>query len=407
MGTYSFKMPDVGEGVVEAEIVEWHVKVGQIVTEDETLVDVMTDKATVEIPAPTSGVISELIGEPGDILAVGSVLLVIETDGAGNTQTAKAETPKPTSPPAKPVVSAPLAPVKPVEHVPSTTKKPLASPAVRKRALEQDVNLAQIPGSGPAGRISHRDLDDFIAAGGRLGVSAPAGQPRVGETTTKIIGLRRRIAQNLSASKRNIPHFSYVEEVEMDALENLRAHLNATRKDGQPKLTPLPFLALALIKVLPGFPGANAHFDGENLTQFAPVHLGVATATPNGLMVPVVKHADAMDIWTLAAEIARVTAAARDGAGTKDELTGSTITITSLGALGGISSTPVINAPETAIIGVNKLMEKLVLEREVVVARKVMNLSSSFDHRIVDGFDAAQMIQAVKACLENPATLFM
>lgn len=411
MGQVKFKMPDVGEGVVEAEIVEWHVKVGQKVQEDDTLVDVMTDKATVEIPAPTSGVISALNGEPGDVLAIGSVLLVIETDGdAGEEELADKPEPAPVSKP-EPTPEPKIEPAKPATPAPvvttSTNAKPLASPAVRKRALEQDIDLGQVPGTGPAGRISHQNLDDFIASGGRLVVASSQGQKRQGQTSHKVIGLRRKIGQNLSASKRNIPHFSYVEEIEMDALEDLRKHLNDTRQDGQSKLNPLPFLGLALIKVLPEFAQANAHFDGETLTQFAPVHLGVATATPNGLMVAVVRHAEAMDIWTLAAEIARVTKAARDGKAIKDELTGSTITITSLGALGGIASTPVINAPETAIIGVNKLTEKLVLDRGNVVARKVMNLSSSFDHRIVDGFDAARMIAQVKSTLENPATLFM
>ncbi|MBL1431112.1 MAG: 2-oxo acid dehydrogenase subunit E2 [Robiginitomaculum sp.] len=415
MGQVKFKMPDVGEGVVEAEIVEWHVTVGQKVQEDDTLVDVMTDKATVEIPAPVTGVISALNGEPGDVLAIGSVLLVIETDGDDGEEepadkpepipVSKPEpAPEPKTEPAKPATPAPVA--APAVTT-STNAKPLASPAVRKRALEQDVDLSQVPSKDPAGRISHQNLDDFIASGGRLTVTGTKGQKREGQTSHKVIGLRRKIGQNLSASKRNIPHFSYVEEIEMDALEDLRKHLNDTRQDGQNKLNPLPFLGLALIKVLPDFAQANAHFDGEVVTEFAPVHLGVATATPNGLMVAVVRHAEAMDIWTLAAEIARVTKATRDGKATKDELTGSTITITSLGALGGIASTPVINAPETAIIGVNKLTEKLVLDRGNVVARKVMNLSSSFDHRIVDGFDAARMIAQVKSALENPATLFM
>ncbi len=418
MGQYAFKTPDVGEGVVEVEIVEWRVKVGQTIAEDDILVDLMTDKATVEIPAPVNGVISALHGEPGDVLAVGSVLLTIETKGEGNTS-------KQTSPakPAAPKVPAPkdenIAPAPP--SAPPSAPKPaampaaaqngakaLTSPAIRKRALEQDIDLSTVPASGPGGRITHQDLDDFIAAGGRMAAAGSgSGEKRMGETTQKIIGLRRKIGQNLSQAKRTIPHFSYIEEVEMDAQETLRAHLNATRKQGQPKLTPLPFLALALIKVLPDFPQANAHFDGEVLTKFAPVHLGVATATPNGLMVPVVQHAESMDIWTLATQIARVCAAARDGKGVAGELSGSTITISSLGALGGIASTPVINAPETAIIGVNKLMEKLVFDRDVVVARKVMNISSSFDHRIVDGFDAAQLIQRVKSALENPATLFM
>ncbi|PHR55056.1 MAG: branched-chain alpha-keto acid dehydrogenase subunit E2 [Robiginitomaculum sp.] len=419
MGQYAFKLPDVGEGVVEAEIIEWHVKVGQVIAEDDALVDVMTDKATVEIPAPTSGTISSITGEPGDVLAVGTVLLTIETEGEETAEpVAPVEAvaaPAPKAAPPASLASVITSAVSPAEEEieiravkPSSSGRALASPALRKRALELQIDLGEITGSGPAGRISHQDLDDFIAAGRTQGAGGNQKQPRkTGTVTEKIIGLRRKIAQNLAASKRNIPHFSYVEEVEMDALETLRAHLNAGRKEGQAKLTLLPFLSLALIKTLPDFAAANAHFDGQSITKYAPVHLGIATATPNGLMVPVVKHAESLDIWALAAEIGRVSTAAREGNGKTSELSGSTITITSLGALGGIASTPVINAPETAIIGVNKLMEKLVFDRDVVVARKVMNLSSSFDHRVVDGFDAARMIQAVKGYLENPATLFM
>lgn len=422
MGTYSFKMPDVGEGVVEAEITEWHVKVGDAVTEDQPLVDVMTDKATVEIPSPVAGTVASQSGEPGEVLRVGSVLLTIEVDGDGNAtadqpeKKPKAEpepAPKPLPEPAPTPKPAPK-PAPATRPAPVAAKavggKALASPAVRKRAIDADIDLSAVPGSGPAGRVTHQDLDDFIAAGGRLTARAGGGSrhaERHGETVQKVIGLRRKIARNLAASKRSIPHFAYVEEVEMDALEALRAHLNANKSPEQPKLTLLPFLSLALIQVVADYPQANAHFDGEVLTRFAPVHLGVATATPNGLMVPVVRHAESLDVWHLAAEIARVTQAARDGAATRDELTGSTITITSLGKLGGIVSTPVINAPETSIIGVNKLMDKLALDRGNVVPRKVMNLSSSFDHRVVDGFDAARLIQKVKVLLENPATLFM
>ncbi len=436
MGLFSLKLPDVGEGVVEAEIVEWHIKPGQTVSEDDHLVDIMTDKATVEIPAPVSGVIKEITGEPGDILAVGSVIVTIETDAAaasdeeapplrqaqGEDKANKAlpdskPTPKPHSEPGpKPhpriQSGAGSEPVEGWGGEERGSARPLASPAVRKRALEADIDLACVKGSGPAGRISHQDLDDFIASGGRQMVSSAAQMgrtKRTGINEHKVIGLRRKIAQNLAASKRNIPHFAYIEDIEMDALENLRAHLNATRTKEQPKLTLLPFLSLALIKVLPDFPQANAHFDGEAgiATHYEAVHMGIATATPNGLMVPVVKHAESMDIWELASEITRVCNAARDGKGTADELTGSTITITSLGALGGIASTPVINAPETAIIGVNKLQVRPVWQDGAFAPRKMMNLSSSFDHRIVDGYDAALMISKVKALLENPATLFM
>ncbi|PHS22290.1 MAG: branched-chain alpha-keto acid dehydrogenase subunit E2 [Robiginitomaculum sp.] len=425
MGLLSIKLPDVGEGVVEAEIVQWHIKIGASVREDDNLVDIMTDKATVEIPSPVNGVIKSITGEPGDVLAVGTVIVTIETDGAGalaeSTEAPilrqaldkdkedkldmdrkdKAEPhPEPTPTPHP----------EPVEG--RGSERPLASPAVRKAALTADIDLANVPGTGPAGRIAHQDLEDFIAAGGRLTVrpvSSTGRAKRTGTSTQKIIGLRRKIAQNLAHSKRTIPHFAYVEEVDMEALEALRVHLNANRQTDQPKLTLLPFLSMALIKVLPDFPNANAHYDNEAgvATKFEAVHMGIATATPNGLMVPVVKHAEAMDIWTLASEITRVCTAAREGKGTSGELSGSTITITSLGALGGIASTPVINAPEVAIIGVNKLQIRPVWQDGAFTPRKMMNLSSSFDHRIVDGYDAALMIQRVKTALENPATLFM
>ena len=441
MALLSIKLPDVGEGVVEAEIVEWHVKTGTNVSEDDNLVDIMTDKATVEIPSPVNGVVTSITGEPGDVLAVGTVIVTIETDAAGGAKEESTEAPilrqaqdeekdpplKVTKPHPEPVEGRGAKPPHP-EPVPTShpevrlqgaskdgatpNAKPLASPAVRKAALAANIDLANVPGTGPAGRISHQDLEDFIAAGGRL-TARPASQTgrtkRTGTSTQKIIGLRRKIAQNLAHSKRTIPHFAYVEEVDMEALEALRAHLNATRHEDQPKLTLLPFLSMALIKVLPDFPNANAHYDSEAgvATTYEAVHMGIATATPNGLMVPVVKHAESMDIWTLAAEITRVTSAARDGKANKDELSGSTITITSLGALGGIASTPVINAPEVAIIGVNKLQIRPVWQDGAFAPRKMMNLSSSFDHRIVDGYDAALMIQRVKTALENPATLFM
>ncbi len=418
MGLFSLKLPDVGEGVVEAEIVEWHVKTGQNIKEDDNLVDIMTDKATVEIPSPVNGVVTAITGEPGDVVAVGTVIVTIETDGAASVEQKAAPTPqsappveaKPEPKPATAPTPAPVPQTGPIKA--RGGAKPLASPAVRKAALDAGLDLGTVPGTGPAGRITHQDLDDFIAGGGRLTVrpmTSTGRTKRTGTSTQKIIGLRRKIAQNLAHSKRTIPHFAYVEEVDMEALEDLRKHLNAQRRDDQPKLTLLPFLSMALIKVLPDFPNANAHFDYEEgvATKYEAVHMGVATATPNGLMVPVVKHAESMDIWTLASEIARVCTAARDGKGIKDELTGSTITITSLGALGGIASTPVINAPEVAIIGVNKLQIRPVWQDGAFIPRKMMNLSSSFDHRIVDGYDAALMIQRIKTALENPATLFM
>lgn len=432
MGEIRFKLPDVGEGVVEAEIVEWRVKAGDTVKEDQPLVDVMTDKATVELPSPVDGVISKIVGEPGDVLPVGTEIVFITTEGEAPAQaelepvveTAAAAAPEPKSEPA-PAPQPPPAPAKPASSANGGSRpasapaarsgEALASPAVRQRARDAGVDLGAVPGTGPAGRITHQDLDDFIAAGGRLMARGSAGgssskAPRDGVSETKLIGLRRKIAENMAQSKRTIPHFAYVEEVDVTALEELRRHLNKTKSETQPKLTFLPFLAQALVKALPDFPQANAHFDPEagKLTQYEAVHVGVATATPNGLMVPVVRHAEALDLWQTASEVQRVAQAAREGSASRDELSGSTITITSLGALGGIVSTPIINAPETAIIGVNKMQERPVFDEDGRIApRLFMNLSSSFDHRIVDGYDAASLIQRLKTLLEQPATIFM
>ena len=425
MSEYRYKLPDVGEGVVEAEIVEWRIKVGDTVEEDQPILDVMTDKATVEVPCAVNGVVTKIVGEPGDVIPVGTEILFIDTSGApapsGDPEEKEAE-PKDEAPkedkkaePAKeekkpePKPEPKAAPVARAEG-----DKPLASPAVRQRAMEADIDLATVPGTGPAGRITHQDLDDFIAAGGRLAARAGGGgsgrAKRTGVEEQKIIGLRRKIAENMVKAKTTIPHIAYVEEIDLTALEDLRAHLNATKREDQPKLTLIPFLAAALCRALPKTPQANAHYDTEAgiLTKYEGVHLGVATATPNGLMVPTIKHAEALDVWELAAELGRLAKAARDGKATKDELSGSTITITSLGAIGGLVTTPVINLPETAIIGVNKMQELPRFDAGGrVVPRKLMNLSSSFDHRIVDGYEAAVLIQNVKGYLENPATLFM
>jgi 2-oxoisovalerate dehydrogenase E2 component (dihydrolipoyl transacylase) len=446
MSEYKYKLPDVGEGVVEAEIVEWHIKEGDKVSEDQHILDVMTDKATVEIPCAVNGVVKKIVGSPGDVIPVGTEILVIEIDGSPPTEEeapapevkedkpaagpgkdkALAEGPDRTAeksedpaggkqavPPAKPAAPKTAASSAPAR---ASGERPLASPAVRKRALDADIDLSAVPGTGPAGRITHADMDDFIAAGGRLAskaggsASGPSRSPRTGVKEEKVIGLRRKIAQNMAASKRTIPHITYVDEIDLTALEDLRAHLNANRTDGQPKLTLIPFLVAAMTRALPQFPQANAHFDTEEsvLKKFDGVHCGIATATPNGLMVPVIRHAEALDIWQIADEVKRLADACRDGKATKEELSGSTITITSLGAIGGIVTTPVINLPETAIIGVNK-MQVLPRYDEAgrVVPRKIMNLSSSFDHRIVDGYEAALLVQAIKGYLENPATLFM
>lgn len=423
MSDYKLRMPDVGEGVVEAEIVAWHVKVGDMVEEDQDLVDVMTDKATVEIPAPVSGRVVSIHGEPGDMIAVGTEILVIATAADVDAPAAEPVAAEAAPEPVKAEAPAPKAPEKPKPKPapapvqldpPQPSGRVLASPAVRARALELDVDLASVAGSGPAGRVTRQDLEDFVAAGGRAiarpaAPAGPARQKRTGVREEKVIGLRRKIAQNMEAAWR-VPMITYVEEVDVTEVEALRKSLNADRAEGQPKLTFLPFLATALTRALPAVPQANAHYDAEagTLTTYEAAHIGVATATENGLVVPVLRHAQAMDVWQMAGEISRLSAAARDGKASREELSGSTITITSLGAIGGVVTTPLINTPETAIIGVNKMVERPVFDGAGrVVPRLFMNLSSSFDHRIVDGYEAATLIQKIRALLESPARLFM
>ena len=441
MGRYVFKLPDVGEGTAEAEIVAWHVKVGDKIEEDQQLVDVMTDKATVEMTSPVTGVVVSLHGTPGEMATVGAPLVELDVEGAGNVNasaSAKIEK-KPPSPEQKaqaPSVTKPapekqtnkqelkeisLPPSSRGEGTPKSSQapafatrapgtKPLASPAVRERAEELGIRLQYVPGSGPAGRIEHGDLDNYIASGGKTAV-APAGShaQREGTEEIKVIGLRRKIAEKMQESKRRIPHFTYVEEVDMTELEDLRAYLNKTRRHGQPKLTLLPFLMRGLVRLLPSYPQINARFDDDSgvVHRHAAVHIGIATQTANGLIVPVVRHAEALDVWQAATEVARLAALTREGKASRDDLSGSTITITSLGALGGVVTTPVINHPEVAIIGPNAIVERPVVRGGQIVVRKMMNLSSSFDHRVVDGYDAAEFIQKLKALMEHPAALFM
>jgi 2-oxoisovalerate dehydrogenase E2 component (dihydrolipoyl transacylase) len=427
MGKYIFKLPDVGEGTAEAEIVAWHVKIGDVIKEDQHLVDVMTDKATVEMTSPVSGKILALHGEAGAMAPVGSPLVELEVEGAGNEADAKrnaaakpavAPAPKAEERKAAPAPApAPKPAPEPVKAEPAVSvaqrmfgDKPLASPAVRQRAEELGIKLQFVDGSGPGGRISHADLDSFFARGGLAARSSGGGLARrEGVDEIKVIGLRRKIAEKMQDAKRRIPHFAYVEEIDMTELEALRAHMNAAKQKDQPKLTLLPFLMRALVKVLPDFPQINARYDDEAgvVHRFHPVHIGIATQTANGLIVPVVKHAEAMDLWQAAAEVTRVSSAARDNKATRDELSGSTITITSLGPIGGVVTTPVINHPEVGIIGPNAIIDRPVVRDGVIVVRKMMNLSSSFDHRVVDGYDAAQFIQRVKALLEHPALMFM
>jgi 2-oxoisovalerate dehydrogenase E2 component (dihydrolipoyl transacylase) len=430
MGRFVFKLPDVGEGVAEAEVVGWHVAVGATVAEDDPLVDVMTDKVTVEIPSPRAGRVLAITGAPGDKIRVGAELLVLEVDsdgGAASEEKASSRGPAvpPAAAPAVPTptpsaaVKAAQAPAPSARKTPHpqptlTTRppgaKPLASPAVRRRAHELGIPLQFIPGTGPGGRIGHADVDAYIASGGRGAVAARAGlAPRQEIEEVKIIGLRRRIAERMQESKRRIPHYSYVEELDVTALEELRGHLNARHEADRPRLTLLPFLVRALVRAAPQFPQVNALFDDEAgvLRRHAAVHVGIATQTPQGLLVPVLRHAEALGLWEVASEISRLAAATREGKATRDELSGSTITITSLGPIGGIVTTPVINYPEVAIIGVNRIVERPVVRGGQIEVRKMMNLSCSFDHRVVDGWDAAQFVQELKAHLEQPATLFV
>lgn len=412
MARVPFRLPDIGEGIAEAEIVAWHVKIGDMVEEDQPIADMMTDKATVEMAAPVSGRIVELAGNVGDQIPIGSTLAVFETEG-GEAEAEPASAPA-AMPKADPVpAKAEPAPAK-VEALvvaaaaPVAARKVLASPAVRQRAKDLGVNLADVhPASGD--RVKHSDLDAFLKYRG--GPAAPeralvaAGHDEIDEI--KVTGLRRRIAENMAEAKRRIPHFAYVEEVDVTAVEALRQAMNAERGD-RPKLTMLPFLIRAMTKAAGDFPMVNARFDDDAgvVSRHSAVHLGMATQTDAGLSVPVIRDAQARDVWALAAEIVRLADATRRGKATRDELMGSTITLTSLGALGGIVSTPVINRPEVAIVGVNRMVERPVVIEGRIEVRKMMNLSSSFDHRVVDGMDAAKFIQAVKKLIEVPALLF-
>ncbi len=393
MSRYVFKLPDLGEGTVESEIGAWLVKPGDRITEEQPMVEMMTDKAAVEVPAPASGVVVSLAGQPGDRIAVGAELIVIETS-APDVAAAAATAAAPAA--ARAMVAA--------VSTPGASGRVLTSPAVRRRAQESGVDLVGIAGSGPGGRILQADLE------GALSAPACGVAPAVGATQEiPVIGVRRVIAERMSAAAREIPHFAYVEEVDVTELESLRTHLNGRRAAGEPALTYLPFIVAALSRVLREFPQCNAHYDAARqlIVRHAAVHIGVATQTPEGLKVPVVRDAQGLPLPELAAALRRAAERARSGQATRAELGGSTLTITSLGRLGGIASTPIINAPEVAIIGVNKAVERPVVRHGAIVPRLVMNLSSSFDHRFVDGHDAAAMIQALKERLEHPATIFM
>ena len=415
MARTEFKLPDIGEGIAEAEIVAWHVKIGDVVEEDDPLCDMMTDKATVEMTAPVSGMIVAVAGEVGDQIAIGAVLAVFEGEGRASGESVVQKAPPEASavalsepigglPEPAPPVAQVEAPSDPAAESSAQGKRILASPAVRARARDLGIDLVQV--HAPDGRIRHADLDAFLGYNSGSGF-APAGRKRADEQV-KVIGLRRRIAENMAASKRAIPHFTYVEEFDVTKLEALRADLNETRGD-KLRLTMLPLLIVAICKAIPDYPMINARYDAEAgvVTRAGAVHLGIATQTDAGLMVPVVRDAQGRNIWQLAAEIRRLAEAARSGKARSEELSGSTLTVTSLGPLGGIATTPVINRPEVAIIGPNRIVERPVFRDGQVVAAKLMNLSISCDHRVVDGWDAASFVQAIKRLVETPALLFV
>lgn len=466
MGMYVIKMPDIGEGIAEVELVEWHVKEGDPVVEDQVLADVMTEKATVQVPSPVHGKVLALGGRVGEVMAVGSALIRLEVEGAGNvsddvtsdlgqqsgseagraaleqsgqavsdsseddkgaapgrTQGEPAQHRAPATAETEPEASG--AATRPASSVASTqarspegrSSKPLASPAVRRRAQDEGIDLRAVPGSGSVGQITHEDLDRWLQHGGAVpvagagaaGAALMAMARREGIEEIPVVGLRRKIAQKMQESKRHIPHFTYVEETDVTELESLRQRMNTRWGASRGKLTILPFLARAMVLALREFPQMNARYDDDKgvVVRHAPVHLGVAAQTEAGLMVPVLRHAEAFDLWACAAEIRRLAQAVRDGSAQRDELSGSTITLTSLGALGGIVSTPVINYPEVAIVGVNRVVERPVVLGGAIVVRKTMNLSSSFDHRVVDGMHAAEFIQCVRGYLECPSLLFV
>ncbi len=440
MGTYVFKMPDIGEGIAEVELVKWHVKPGDVVAEEQALADVMTDKANVEIPSHVAGKVIAITGKPGDVIAVGSEIIRLEVEGKGNVADSpsalgegRGEGKRPATPAPAPAPKMAAAPPPPARTAPApsasltlassraepeapSNDRTLAAPAVRRRARELGIDLAGVHGSGPEGRVTHGDLEAHSARGGAsLRFSVPSGgkfapgTQRTGEESVPVIGLRRKIAEKMQEAKRRIPHFTYVEEVDVTELEALRAQLNKKWRSERGHLTLLPFLMLAIVRTVPEYTEINARYDddGGTLTKYGAVHIGIATQTPGGLMVPVVRNSEARDLWSCAAEVARLAEAARTGKAAREELSGSTITITSLGPLGGVVTTPVINYPEVAIVGVNKVVERPVIRDGAVVPRLIMNLSSSFDHRIVDGLRAASFVQGLRAYLEAPATLFI
>jgi len=409
MSEHIFKLPDLGEGTVESEIGEWFIKVGEFVEEETVVGTMLTDKAAVELASPVSGTVVKLAGEPGDIVAVGAALVTFETDSEAAPESRQPTASEKGSDPFPEPDKKGSEPFSDVAADLESHTRVVTSPAVRRRAKEAGIDLSLVPGTGAGGRIQRKDFDNYLKSRATGTSIARPTAPSTVVKEIKIIGLRRIIAERMTKSKTEIPHYAYVEEIDITELEALRKHLNNRKSDPATRLTLLPFLGLALMRALKEFPQCNSTYDKDRnmLLQHEAVHLGIATQTPDGLKVPVVKHAEMKDIDALAAEIRRVTQAARDNSAKKSELTGGTITITSLGKLGGIASTPVINMPEVGIIGVNRAAERPMVVNGQIAVRLMMNLSSSFDHRFVDGYDAAAMIQRIKEMLEHPATIFL
>ena len=422
MGIFSIKVPDVGEGIAEAELSEWTVAVGDVIRGDDVIAAVMTDKAVVEIPSSVEGKVVSLGADVGDTIAIGAELIRLEVEGDGNLDESApperaevpepaakvVEPPKPDPKPAPPAAPAPVPASVPAGRMRKEGDKPLASPSVRLRAKENGVDLRQVPGSGKNGIITHGDLDAFFQNGGASApVSGKTRKHTVNEV--KVVGLRRKIAERMVLAKTRIPHITIVEEIDVTALEDLRAKLNAERGEGKAKLTILPFLMGAMVRAIAEQPNMNALYDDDAgiVREYGATHIGIASQTPTGLMVPVVRHCEAMSIWDMAAELARVSEAAKSGTATREELSGSTITITSLGALGAIATTPIINHPEVSIVGVNRMAVRPMWDGTEFVPRKMMNLSSSFDHRVIDGWDAAVFVARLKTLLETPAMIFV
>ena len=420
MAKFVFNLPDIGEGIAEAEIVAWHVKPGDTISEDQPIADMMTDKATVEMESPVSGVVTKVAGDAGDVIAIGSMLVEIEIASdvshvdqkipvaeatRSEMATVADEVPQAPEPVIETVTTEVPTPKTPIISVPETHEQTTASPAVRARATALAVQLSDVKTAG--GHVRHADLDAYLSYGAGQGYRAAGVSSKRPDEAVKVIGMRRRIAENMAASKRHIPHFTYVEEIDVTAIEAMRADLNDNR-GAKPKLTMLPMLIVAICKTIPEFPMINARYDDENgvVTRHGSIHLGMATQTDAGLMVPVIRDAQDLNIWQLATEIVRMAAAARNGTAKSDELSGSTLTLTSLGPLGGIATTPVINRPEVAIIGPNKIVERPMFVGDTIEARKLMNLSISCDHRVVDGWDAASYVQALKKLIQTPILLF-